>query len=155
MLDTVKKIVIPESIAIKLTNSSEVSAEYFYQNIYHRFQQIQEQKKIGRRKFAGKEKIASLLESPIDSDHQKKIAEKDQSSSIDSTSQPRLEQSQSTTTVIQDDLSFEVHSKDQVAYVDDEDLGTDYDQSEASGANRLPANETSSIFRFGKNHADN
>lgn len=39
--ETAKKIIIPESIAIKLANSSEVSAEYFFRFIYRRHQQYQ------------------------------------------------------------------------------------------------------------------
>ncbi|XP_055322552.1 uncharacterized protein LOC129578277 [Sitodiplosis mosellana] len=153
--ETAKKIVIPESIAIKLANSSEVSAEYFFRDIYRRYQQLQNKERKGV-KASKRNRIHKVPNTELATNREhKKIMESIRStvstvSTIDissigdrSTMVPFQQQQQSTTS-----NSFIMQTKDQVAYVDDEDLENDL---EASGLNRI-RNETSIAYNFDENN---
>lgn len=145
-----KKIVIPENIAIQLANSSEVSAEHFFRDLYERYQRLQRQEKTQNKKHSKKLNaitpltLKSLFKPQIDStllneQHATPV------SIINTTKQitplPR-------TTTTANNAAFLVQDHNPEAYADDEDLETDYDQSEASGANRTPVNDTSFIYQF-------
>lgn len=141
--ETAKKIIIPESIAIKLANSSEVSAEYFFRDIYRRYQQYHKQERRDRQRTSKKTRLHQLPSS-LASNREKKIIE---------TIRPTLS-SIEMSTIVKNSIvpiqmtttsnSYVVKTKDQVAYVDDEDLGNDL---EASGLNRI-RNETSIAYNF-------
>lgn len=149
--ETAKKIIIPESIAIKLANSSEVSAEYFFRDIYRRYQQLQKQERRDRQRSSKKTRFHQLpsslanrerktLDSIIASTISSTI---ETSSTVQSTFGPIHQSgsgSSSTTTL----NSFKLQTKDQAAYVDDEDLETDL---EASGSNRI-RNDTSIAYQL-------
>lgn len=143
-----KKIVIPESIAIQLANSSEVSAENFFRNLYERYQRLQRQEKTRNKKHYKHSNtimpLKSLFKPQVDStlfNEQPATPVSIVGTTKQITSLPR-------TTTIANNPAFLVQDKDSEAYADDEDLETDYDQSEASGANRMPANDTSIIYQF-------
>lgn len=141
--ETAKKIIIPESIAIKLANSSEVSAEYFFRDIYRRYQQYHKQERRDRQRTSKKTRLHQLPSS-LSSSREKKIIEtiRPTISSIEMSTivKNSIAPIQMTTT----SNSYAVQTKDQVAYVDDEDLGNDL---EASGLNRI-RNETSIAYNF-------
>lgn len=143
--ETAKKIIIPESIAIKLANTSEVSAEYFFRDIYRRYQQYHKQERRERQRSSKKTRLHQLPSS-LGSGRDKKIAESIptisfiETSTIDKSSDRSIAPIEVTTL----SNSFVVQTKDQVAYVDDEDLGNDL---EASGSNRI-RNETSIAYNF-------
>lgn len=141
--ETAKKIIIPESIAIKLANSSEVSAEYFFRDIYRRYQQYHKQERRDRQRTSKKTRLHQLPSS-LSSNREKKIIEtiRPTISSIEMSTivKNSIAPIQMTTT----SNSYVVQTKDQVAYVDDEDLGNDL---EASGLNRI-RNETSIAYNF-------
>lgn len=140
--ETAKKIIIPESIAIKLANTSEVSAEYFFRDIYRRYQQYHKQERRERQRSSKKTRLHQLPSS-LGSARDKKITESIptisliETSTIDKDTVAPIE-------VTTQSNSFVVQTKDQVAYVDDEDLGNDL---EASGSNRI-RNETSIAYNF-------
>lgn len=150
--ETAKKIIIPESIAIKLANSSEVSAEYFFRDIYRRYQQLQKQERREQRQRSSKKTRFHQLPSSL-ANRERKTADSllipstisstiETSSTVRSTFVPM----QSTTTT-----AFKMQTKDQVAYVDDEDLETDL---EASGSNRI-RNETSIAYQLDDTSSEN
>lgn len=145
-IETAKKIVIPESIAIKLANSSEVSAEYFFRDIYRRYQQYQKQERKDRVKTSKRMRMHKAPNTDLATNREKKIMESIRStiSTIDISSNGR-----STAVPLQTTTSnsFIMQTKDQVAYVDDEDLENDL---EASGLNRI-RNETSIAYNFDEN----
>lgn len=175
--DVTKTIVIPENIAIQLANSSEVSGEYFFRNIYRRYQQLQKQKepvttgdevKLKAKSLKALRKYYIPPYKQIVSDSESESVSGGQSQSQN---QNQVEQSFSTTitsekqiialpysstTAAYIDSAYAARTKDQAAaaYVDDEDLDPDYDQSEASGANRIRQNDTSNIFEFKNSNSD-
>lgn len=138
---TAKKIIIPESIAIKLANSSEVSAEFFFRDIYRRYQQYHKQERRDRQRTSKKTRLHQLPSS-LSSSREKKIIEtiRPTISSIEMSTIVKNSIAPMTTT----SNSYVVQTKEQVAYVDDEDLGNDL---EASGLNRI-RNETSIAYNF-------
>lgn len=140
--ETAKKIVIPESIAIRLANSSEVSAEYFFRDIYRRYQQLQKQERRERQRSSKKTRLHQPPTSLVNRD--RKIVESIRStaSTMETSSVARNSVAPIQTTTISN--SFVVQTKDQAAYVDDEDLETDL---EASGSNRI-RNDTSIAYHF-------
>lgn len=154
-VETAKKIVIPESIAIKLANSSEVSAEYFFHDMYRRYQQLQNKDRKGL-KSSKRNRIHKVPSSELAANREhKKLLEtiRSTTSTVDISSisdrsttipfqQQQQQQLQTTTS-----NSYILQTKDQVAYVDDEDLENDL---EASGLNRI-RNETSIAYHFDEN----
>lgn len=120
--DTTNKIVIPENIAIQLANSSEVSIEHFFPDIYRRYQQYQQeqnavQTSVRQKGRSGKgAKYNRRLHNP------QKQRNKNTESIKVSTTEPNQPM-------------FQPVSKEQLPFVDDEDAENDYDQSEASGTN--------------------
>lgn len=144
--ETAKKIVIPESIAIRLANSSEVSAEYFFRDIYRRYQQYQKQERRERQRLSKKVRLHQAPTSLVTANRERIAVELIHSnvSTIKANSIPRIKSTAlpiQTTTISN---SFVVQTKDHVAYVDDEDLESDL---EASGSNRI-RNETSISYHF-------
>lgn len=141
ILETAKKIIIPESIAIKLANSSEVSAEYFFRDIYRRYQQLQKQERRERQRLTKKQRIHQSPTS-LAINRDRKLIETIIMSTTETSSIGRSSTIPTPTTTIPS--SFVLQAKDQVAYVDDEDLETDL---EASGSNRI-RNDTSIAYQF-------
>lgn len=126
-----------------MANSSEVSAEFFFRDIYQRYQQYQRQDRKDRR-LSKKQRIHKAPSSELSALKERTIIE-----TIRSTITPTEDSSlaRSTTNLIQSTTnSFIVQSRDQVAYVDDEDLENDL-ELEASGLNRIK-NETSITYNF-------
>lgn len=148
--ETAKKIIIPESIAIKLANSSEVSAEFFFRDIYRRYQQYQRLERKERQRVSKKMRVHKAPSSEIAAIKEQKII-----ASIRSTISTIEDSSIARSTIVPMQYttnSFIVQTKDQVAYVDDEDLENDL---EASGLNRI-RNETSIAYNFDDgNETDN
>lgn len=144
--DTPKKIVIPESLAIQLANSSEVSAENFFKNIFRRYQRLQRQEERERK----------LLRKALKSTKPPIRAEANDQNDIDDASMGHIQLQNSTRSTDVPKLSAIpttvaiVQSVDQ-NYMDDEDMMNDYDESESSGANRLQLNETSSAYIYDDN----
>lgn len=144
-----KKIVIPENIAIQLANSSEVSAANFFRNLYERYQRLQRQEKVANKKHNNNLNTITplnlLLTPQVDStllnEQQRATPVSIVGTTKEITPLPR-------TTTTANNAAFVAQDKDPEAYADDEDLETDYDQSEASGANRMPVNDTSIIYQF-------
>lgn len=127
--ETAKKIVIPESIAIKLANSSEVSSEYFFRDIYRRYQQYQRQERRERVRVSKKTRLHQAMAAS----KERKIIEPIRST--DSMLDDNLPNKSTAMPVDTTTASLYVmQTKDQVAYVDDEDLENDM---EASGLNRI------------------
>lgn len=143
--ETAKKIVIPESIAIKLANSSEVSAEYFFRDIYRRYQQYQ---KLERKERVKTSKRMRMHKAPnADLTNRDKIIMESIRSTISTMDISPTERSTTIPLQTTTSNSFIMQTKDQVAYVDDEDLENDL---EASGSNRI-RNETSIAYNFDDN----
>lgn len=149
--ETAKKIIIPESIAIKLANTSEVSAEYFFRDIYRRYQQYQKQERKERQKGLKRMRIhnkpsnADLLtirEQTIIESIRSTVSTMETSSIVKNTDIP-------TQLTTRKSLlnSLKLRTKDQAAFVDDEDLENDL---EASGLNRIKndTSDTSNAFNF-------
>lgn len=158
-LETAKKIIIPESIAIKLANSSEVSAEYFFRDIYRRYQQLQKQERRERLRSSKKTRFHQLPSSlanrerkTVDAIVASTISSTiETSSTVRSTFVPIQHSSSSSSSSTPALNSFKMQPKDQVAYVDDEDLETDL---EASGSNRLK-NDTSIAYQLDDTSSEN
>lgn len=151
--ETAKKIIIPESIAIKLANSSEVSAEYFFRDIYRRYQQLQKDERRRERQRSSKKNRFHQLPSSLANRERKTVdsvvPQSTISSTIETSSMIRstFVPIQSTTAV----NTFIMKTKDQVAYVDDEDLTTDL---EASGSNRI-RNDTLITYQLDDSSSEN
>lgn len=149
--ETAKKIVIPESIAIKLANSSEVPVEYFFRDIYRRYQQSLKQERKERIKTSKRMRMHKAPNTELANTNREKKMESMRStiSTIDMSSNGRSTTipSQSTTS-----NSFIMQTKDQVAYVDDEDLENDL---EASGLNRSYSNSNRNESSIAYNFDDN
>lgn len=135
--DTPKKIVIPESLAIQLANSSEISAENFFKNIFRRYQRLQRQEER-ERKLLRKALSSTRLPAPT------KTVERSDTSDVNDTLRRNATHSPDVSATI-------VQAIEQNAYMDDEDMSNDYDESESSGANRLQLNETSSAYIYDDN----
>lgn len=141
--ETAKRIVIPESIAIRLANTSEVSAEFFFRDIYRRYQQLLKQERRERQRSSKKTRMHQAPTSlAINRDRKLIEAIRSTISTAETSSTTKSVTNLTPTTTIPN--SFVVQSKDQAAYVDDEDLETDL---EASGSNRI-RNNTSIAYHF-------
>lgn len=144
MIDTPKKIVIPESLAIQLANSTEISAENFFKNLFRRYQRLQRQEERERKLLR---KTLKSTEPPNPSkpiEHKDiEVAELRSQNGTHSADVPKLSSAPTAATIVQ--------SIEQNSYMDDEDMMNDYDESESSGANRLPMNETSSAYIYDDN----
>lgn len=141
-----KKIVIPESIAIQLANSSEVSAENFFRNLYEGYQRLQRQEKTENKKHNKNLNTITPLKSLFKPQVDRTLLNEQQATPISTIGTPKQITPLPKTTA--NNAAFVVQDKDPESYADDEDLETDYDQSEASGANRMPVNDTSIIYQF-------
>lgn len=143
--DTPKKIVIPESLAIQLANSSEISAENFFKNIFRRYQRLQRQEERERKMLRKALKSTKSPTQPEPITHTG-INEIDlhHRNSTPSTEMPKLAATQTVATSI-------VQTIEQHSYMDDEDMMNDYDETESSGANRLQLNETSAAYIYDDN----
>lgn len=144
--DTPQKIVIPESLAIQLANSTEISAENFFKSIYRRYQRQQQQEERKRRltKTTHLPNIPDLIASKLIAQNSDNIV--DYHSNRNETN--LLEEDRTSTTDMADLI---LSAKEQNSYVDDEDMGNEYDDIESSGANRLRMNDTI----VSKNYNDN
>lgn len=142
--DTPKKIVIPESLAIQLTNSTEISAENFFKNLFRRYQRLQRQEERERKllRKALKSAKPSISPKPIENND----IDVDNLHPQNDTHSADLSKLNGTPTV-----ATIVQSIEQNSYMDDEDMMNDYDESESSGANRLQLNETSSAYIYDDN----
>lgn len=142
------KIVIPESLAIELANSSEISAEAFYNKILNRYQRMEKHRKLGRKSSRRKSsrKLVTIAEEP--KIIVRKLIQPDDSSERNSTtSEPIVRQSEEETGKNDDDLD-KIITKEYDSYMDDEDLQKEYDETESSGFNdrllllKMKLNET-------------
>lgn len=137
---------IPESLAIQLTNSSEISAENFFKNIFRRYQRLQRQEERERkllRKALRSTKRPPTPTKPID-DHN----DIDDGTMVglhrrNGTQLPGVSGTPTAAAIVQ--------RVEQNSYMDDEDMMNDYDESESSGANRLQLNDTSSAYIYDDN----
>lgn len=133
--DTPLKIVIPESLAIELANSSEISAEAFYYKILNRYQRMQNHKKQGRKTSRRKSSRKSI---PI-AEGPKIIVNKltqpmssESSEQNTTTIEPLVRRSEEN--LLRSDESLDkVANKEYDSYMDDEDLQKEYDDTESSG----------------------
>ncbi|XP_031617712.1 uncharacterized protein LOC116337369 [Contarinia nasturtii] len=149
--ETAKKIVIPESIAIKLANTSEVSAEYFFRDIYRRYQMYQKQERRDRQKLPKRMRVKKPPNTELVSIRDQKIID-----SIRSTIPTNEMSSIARSTANPLDSTPSSNSKHSIieeqSYADDEDLENGL---EASGLNRI-RNETSNAYNLDDiNEADN
>lgn len=137
---------IPESLAIQLANSSEISAENFFKNIFRRYQRLQRQEER-ERKLLRKALKSTKLPIRAKTNDQNDIdgATMDNMQLQNGTHSADVPKSSPTPTA-----ATIVQSIDQ-NYMDDEDMLNDYDESESSGANRLQLNETSSGYIYDDN----
>lgn len=139
---------IPENLAIQLANSSEVSAENFFKNIFRRYQRLQRQEERERKLL--RKALKSTKKPPLQS---KSIDQND----IDDATMINLQSRNGTHATDAAKLSVPptvvtiVQSNEQNSYMDDEDMLNDYDEGESSGANRLQMNETSSAYIYDDN----
>lgn len=133
---------IPESLAVQLANSSEISAESFFKNIFRRYQRLQRQEERERKLLRKALKSTKRPPTPtkpvdhndIDEGTMNDMHRRNGTQSTDVSARPTV------TTIVQ--------TIEQNSYMDDEDMMNDYDQSESSGANRLQLNETSSAYIY-------
>lgn len=136
---------IPESLAIQLANSSEISAENFFKNIFRRYQRLQRQEERERKLLR---KALRSTKSPLQT---KPIEHND----IDDGTVNALHSQNGThstdVSTATPTVATIVQTIEQNAYMDDEDMMNDYDESESSGANRLQLNETSSAYIYDDN----
>lgn len=137
------KVVIPESLAIQLANSSQLSAEAFYNKIYRRYQQTEKQTKHMRK---SSRKSSHRISSPQMSEL------KANASQIDG----HLDERNITMTTDEldamgdglDELEVNVikmPNREYDSYMDDEDVERAYDDAESSGffdRARLKVNDT-------------
>lgn len=133
-------------MAIQLANSTEVSAENFFKNIFRRYQRLQRQEERERkmlRKVLRSTKSPSQPKPIEPSDiYDASVNHVDQRNATQ-TEMPKLSATSTAATIVQ--------SIEQNSYMDDEDMMNDYDESESSGANRLQLNETSSAYIYDDN----
>lgn len=149
LTDTTNKIIIPENIAIQLANSSEVSAEYFFQDLYRRYQQYhqQEQNEVQTIRQKGRSGKGAKYNRRMQKQTQKQRDKAHEPlPTIPSTETSTINRKTTNSPIM-------LQTKDQ-AYIDDEDLDNDYDQSEASGANRIRINDTSVVYNFDSTNDD-
>lgn len=147
-LDSIKKIIIPENIAIQLANSSEVSAENFFRNLYERYQRLQRQEKTQNKKQNKNLNTITPLKSLFKAQVGSTVLNEQLATPVSTVGTTKQITPLPRATTTANNPAFIVQEKDPEAYADDEDLETDYDQSEASGANRMPVNDTSIIYQF-------
>lgn len=143
-----KKIVIPENIAIQLANSTEVSAENFFRNLYERYQQLQREEKQPNKKHNKLLNTIMPLKSLFKPQVDNTLVNEQRTSPVSTVGTTKQITPLSRTTATAHNPALIVQDKDSEVYADDEDLETDYDQSEASGENRMPINDTSIIYQF-------
>lgn len=134
-----------------------MSAEYFFRDIYRRYQQLQKQERRERQRSSKKTRFHQLPSSLAN--RERKTVDTMIPSTISSTIEPsstvrstfdpiQHSSSSGSTTALN---SFKMQPKDQVAYVDDEDLETDL---EASGSNRI-RNDTSIAYQLDDSSSEN
>lgn len=140
--DTPRKILIPESLAIQLTNSSEISADKFFRTLFRRYQKLQRQKE--RENGLLRKALNHSTKSPQSQPEIVAVEHND----IDFVTENIVENRNETHT---GDATQSGQSNEQNVYMDDEDMVNDYDESESSGANRLQFNETSSVYIYDDN----
>lgn len=139
---------IPESLAIQLANSSEVSAENFFKNIFRRYQRLQRQEERERKL------LRKALKSTKKPPHQPKPIDHNDIDDATMTNLQSRNGTRSTGAVklrVPPTVDTIVQSNEQNSYMDDEDMMNDYDEGESSGANRLQMNETSSAYIYDDN----
>lgn len=143
--DEPKRILIPESLAIELANSSEISAETFYRRIFRRYQQLHKQK--NRQKKVGRKKYTITTSSPP----ALSTVQIGQTEKILSAIKPTIPLIEIKVKKVKENESVS-EKEETVAYLDDEDLNNDYDDRESSGATRLllkmKPNETSTAYEY-------
>lgn len=131
-----------------MANSSEVSAEYFFRDIYRRYQQLQKQERRERQKLPKRMRIHKPPNSELVAIREQKMIDSIRStvstieySSIAAIPMQSTRSSNSKQNIIEEQ-----------SYADDEDLENDL---EASGLNRI-RNETSNAYNLDEiNEADN
>lgn len=142
LADTPRKILIPESLAIQLTNSSEISADKFFRTLFRRYQKLQRQKERENRLL--RKALKHSTKSPQSQPEVVAVEHND----IDFVTENIVENRNETQT---GDATQSGQPNEQNVYMDDEDMVNDYDESESSGANRLQFNETSSVYIYDDN----